>query len=131
MADKREVKYKDENCYNEAVLAYREQFSLMPNAGYRRDIAVTVKTYEDLCIWQDLIAHWSYFKDGKWKPRNPLDIKGILTIFEFKQREAQRQKDEIRKRRDAAREDNRQRVSLRNSGSPMLTLSRNSNGWKG
>lgn len=89
---KREVKYKDANMYHEAVLFYRETFDKCPNAGFRRDIAVTVKTYDDLLIWQNLLAHWGYFKNGKWKPRNPLDVKGMLTCFEFKQRDAKHQR---------------------------------------
>lgn len=91
----REVKYKDPNCYHEAVLFYRETFSLMPNRGFRSDIAVTVKTYEDLCIWQNLLAHWGYFKDGKWRKRSPMDIKGMLTVFEMKQRDEQRKRGQL------------------------------------
>ena len=87
----KEVRYVDPNMYHEAVLAYREQFDLTPNRGFRNDIAVTVKTYEDLCIWQDLIARWGYMKDGKWKPRNPLDIRGLIRCFEFKVREVRTQ----------------------------------------
>jgi hypothetical protein len=94
----REVKWKDPNCYNEAVLFYRETFNLQMNAGFRRDVAVTVKTYDDLLIWQDLVSHWGYWKDGKWHKRNPLDLKGLLTVFEFKQREAQKKKDEIQQK---------------------------------
>lgn len=101
----KELRIKDETLLNEAVIAYREQFLLTPNKGYRRDICVTVKTYDDLCLWQDLLAHWGYNdrKTGKWKARNPLDIKGLLTCFEFKQREAQRKKDELREKAVSAR----------------------------
>lgn len=90
----REIKFKDENCLNEAVLAYREQFNLMPNRGFRADIAVTIKTYDDLCVWQDLVAHWGFIdkKTGKWVKRNPLDVKNMLTCFEFKQREKERER---------------------------------------
>lgn len=91
---KGEVKYTDPNMTHEGVLAYREQFNLVPNRGFRQDIAVTIKTYDDLLIWQDLLAHWGYFKDGKWKARNPLDIKGLLTVFEMKVRENERRKME-------------------------------------
>lgn len=93
----REVKYSDPNMYSEGVLAYREQFNLTPNKGFRADIAVTIKTYDDLCMWTDLLAHWGYTdrKTGKWKARNPLDIKGLLTCFEFKQRERQEQRKQL------------------------------------
>lgn len=85
-----EVKYSDPNMYAEGVLAYREQFNLVPNRGFRADIAVTVKTYDDLKIWTSLLASWGYMKNGKWKPRNPLDVKGLLTCFEAKVRERER-----------------------------------------
>ena len=102
----REVRYKDETMYAESVLAYREQFSLTPSPGFRRDIVATIRTHEDLIIWVQLLAAWGYTdrKTGKWKPRNPLDIKGLLTCFEFKQREAQRKKDEQREREQLARQ---------------------------
>jgi hypothetical protein len=92
----REVKYKDPNMYHEAVLSYREQFNLVPNRGFRQDIAVTVKTYDDLLIWKDLISRWGYTDKttGKWKARNPLDVKGLLTCFEAKVRENERRKME-------------------------------------
>lgn len=90
----REVKYSDPNMTHEGVLAYREQFDLCPNKGFRRDIAVTIVTYDDLCIWTNLLAAWGYIdrKTGKWKARNPLDIKGLLTCFEFKKREKENAK---------------------------------------
>lgn len=127
----REVKYKDPNCYNEAVIAYRDQFELMPNRGFRQDIAVTIKTYDDLCIWQDLLARWGYTDrtTGKWKARNPLDIKSLLTVFEMKQREAQRKKDEIQRQNDL-QERSRARVQFR-SNRPLPALRRSTNGWKG
>lgn len=82
-------KHRDPLMEHEAVLAYREQFNLTPNAGFRRDIAATIRTYDDLCIWWSLISAWGYTdkKTGKWKARNPLDIKSLLTVFEFKKRE--------------------------------------------
>lgn len=88
----KEAKYADPNMTCEGVLSYREQFNLVPNRGFRQDIAVTVKTYDDLLVWQDLLAHWGYMKHGKWKARNPLDIKGMLTCFDFKVRENERRK---------------------------------------
>lgn len=127
---KREVKYADVNMYNEGVLFYRETFDLTPNRGFRADIAATIKTYADLLLWQDLLSHWGYMKDGKWRKRSPLDVKGMLTVFEFKQREAQRQKDEDRKRREALRERNQERIPARSSG-PMFTMRRAKSGWAG
>lgn len=136
MADKREVKYADENFYNEAVRAYIDHDwgngkHYTPNAGFRRDIAVTVKTYEDLCLWEDLLGNWGYWRDGKYHKRNPFDIKGLLTVFEFKQREAQRKKDEDRTRRESLRDNNQQRVPVRNGSGPVLKLSRSKTGWAG
>lgn len=132
MSGKR-IRFSDPNCYHEAVLAYREQFNLMPNRGYRSDIAITIRSYEDLCIWQDLIAHWGYMKDGKWKPRNPLDVKSLLTVFEMKQREAQRKKDEIQQRALSARSGSsiprRSVGSMRES--QLFRLSKGSGDWKG
>jgi len=131
----RELKYKDPNMYNEAVLSYREQFNLVPNRGFRQDIAVTVKTYDDLLIWQDLLAHWGYNdrQTGKWKARNPLDVKSLLTCFEFKQREAQRKKDEIQQK--ALRDSSRQGIparSIRPVLEPdMFRLSKGASGWRG
>lgn len=80
----REIKYKDPNCYNEAVIAYRDRFELMPNRGFRQDIAVTVKTYEDLMTWQKLLANWGYTdrQTGKWIRKNPLNVKGMLDEFD-------------------------------------------------
>ena len=125
----REVKYSDPNMTHEGVLAYREQFDLTPNKGFRRDIAVTVKTYDDLCIWQDLLAHWGYMKDGKWKARNPLDVKGMITVFEMKQR----QRDELREKAISAR--SRQSLPARPLGrvpdSLMPSLSKGAHGFKG
>lgn len=126
--EKREVKYADINMYNEGVLFYRETFDLTPSRGFRADIAATIKSYADLLLWQDLLSRWGYMKDGKWRKRSPLDVRGMLTCFEFKQREVQRQKDEDRKRREAVRERDRERVSTRSS-SPMFTLSRTADGW--
>lgn len=85
----KETKWKDETMYSEAIIAYRDQFNLTPNFGFRKDICVTIKTYDDLCIWTSLLAAWGYVdkKTGKWKARNPLDVKGLLTCFEFKKRE--------------------------------------------
>src|SRR5207247_1175450 len=94
----REVKYSDPNMYSEGVLAYRETFNLIPNRGFRADIAATVKTYEDLCLWQDLLARWGYMKNGKWKKRSPLDVKGMLNVFEYKLRE--RERNEVQSKRD-------------------------------
>ncbi len=115
----REVKYSDPNMYHEAVLAYREQFDLTPNKGFRQDIAVTVKSYDDLLIWQDLLAHWGYEKGGKWHKRNPLDIKGLLTCFEFKARENERRKME-------GNNGNNQTTSLSPRGGKGLSLWRDS-----
>lgn len=132
----KEVRYKDETFYNEAVRAYIDHDwgngrHYTPNAGFRRDIVRTVVTYDDLCIWIALIERWGYADrtTGKWKARNPLDVKGLLTVFEMKQREAQRKKDEIQRAKDL-RERSQQGVPKR-SVSPMFNLRRRANGWKG
>lgn len=127
----KEVKYKDPNCYNEAVIAYRDQFELMPNRGFRQDIAVTVKTYEDLMTWQQLLGSWGYVdkKTGKWKARNPLDVKGMITVFEMKQR----QRDELREKAISTRSG--QSIPTRPMGrvpnSLMPVLPKGAHGFKG
>jgi hypothetical protein len=134
----REIKFKDETFYNEAVIAYREKDwgngkHYTPNAGFRRDIVATVKTYDDLCIWIDLINSWGYWRDGKYHKRNPTDFKGLLTVFEMKQREAQRKKDEIQQA--AIRNSREQRVSSRSLGrvfeSDLFRLPKGQSGFKG
>lgn len=125
----KEIKYKDPNMYHEGVLIYRETFGLTPNKGFRSDIAVTVKTYDDLLIWSQLVTNWGYMKDGKWKPRNPLDVKGMITVFEMKQR----QRDELREKAISAR--SRQSIPARPMGrvpEPLVpVLPKRSNGFKG
>lgn len=128
----KEIRYKDENCLHEGVLAYREQFNLMPNKGFRRDIAATIVTYDDLLLWQELLANWGYWRDGKYHKRNPLDIKGLLTVFEFKQREAQRKKDEIQQRalQVCSRESLPRRSVGRVPKSRLPRVLERSSGWK-
>lgn len=126
--------WKDETMQNEAVIAYVEKDwgngkHYCPNRGFRIDIIRTVITYEDWRIWVDLLNSWGYWKDGKWVKRNPLDFKGLLTCFEFKQREAQQKKDEIQQSK-AIRERGEQRIPKR-SVSPMFDLRRGASGFKG
>ena len=96
----KELRIKDETLINEAVIAYRDQFSLTPSRGFRRDICVTIQTYADLCLWAQIIGSWGYInkQTGKWKPRNPLDVRGMLTIFEM----TKRHQDEQREREQLA-----------------------------
>jgi len=127
-----EVKYSDPNMLHEAVLAYREQFNLTPNRGYRRDIAVTIQTYGDLCLWQNVIERWGYFKGSKWVKRNPLDIKGMLTVFEARVREKKR--DEVSKSTTRPAEHSvasgNKGVSKRSASMVPIVLDRK-NGWAG
>lgn len=99
----KELRIKDETLLNEAVILYRDQFNLTPSRGFRRDICATVKTYDDLRLWAELTSHWGYTDrtTGKWKARNPLDIKSLLTVFEMKQRQRdeQREREQLQKLR--------------------------------
>lgn len=127
----KEIKFRDPNCYHEAVLFYRETFNLMMNAGWRRDVVATVKTHEDLLLWQDTVSHWGYVdkQTGLWKKRNPLDVRGMINVFEYRQREAQRKKDEIQRQANL-QERSRARLQLRGD-SPLPALRHSTNGWKG
>lgn len=116
--------YKDPLMYHEGVLSYREQFNLVPNAGFRRDIAATIQTYEDLLLWQDVIGHWGYMKDGKWKPRNPLDVRGMLNVFDYR-----KSINEIQQR-EAVPERGREGISPL-CDSQMFALPRRASGFKG
>ncbi len=128
-----EVKYDDPNMLHEAVLAYREQFNLTPNRGYRRDIAVTIQTYDDLLLWQNVIARWGYLKGEKWVKRNPLDIKGMLTVFEMRVREKKQQDENSKSRSKSAEhsgESGAKGLSKRSTSVVPIVLKRE-NGWAG
>jgi hypothetical protein len=61
------------------VKLYRDTFLFCPNQGFRKDIAVTV---ENLDLWKVVLRNWGYWKDGKWKKFNPLNVKGLLSEYE-------------------------------------------------
>ena len=71
--------FRDPLMTHPAVLAYRDAMNFCPNSGFRRDIAATVR---DLDLWKDLLANWRYKVKGKWKGKNPLAIKDMLTTYE-------------------------------------------------
>jgi hypothetical protein len=64
-----------------AIKLYRDTFRLNLNHGFRKDVELTVT---DLDLWQEVLTNWRYLKDGKWKPKNPLNIKGLLSEYEYR-----------------------------------------------
>lgn len=62
-----------------AVRAYRSKFRLNLNYGRRADIDATV---DDLELWQYVLDNWGYFKKGKWKSFNPLNVGHMLSEYE-------------------------------------------------
>lgn len=67
-----------------AVIAYRNHFKLCPNAGRRRDMAVSVN---DLNLWQQVLETWGYQKDGKWISFSPLSVGKMVSEYERRERE--------------------------------------------
>ena len=66
-----------------AVKLYRDTFQFNCNAGYRHDIEVTVGNEpDDLALWRLVLENWGYWKNGKWKRKNKLDIKAMLSEYE-------------------------------------------------
>lgn len=62
-----------------AVKAYRDKFRLNLNYGRRYDIDATV---DDLELWNYVLNHWGYWKNGKWKSFNPLNVGHMLSEYE-------------------------------------------------
>jgi hypothetical protein len=83
----KELRIKD---VNESLVAYFEQFGVMPKPRYQRAIISTVRTYDDWIVFVTLLAAWGYFRNGEWHQRDAADVPGLLRCFEFKRRERQR-----------------------------------------
>lgn len=72
--------YHDDPTRSPAVEAYRKQFHLMPNEGFRHDIWVTV---QDALLWTSILRGWWYRNEqGRRIDRNPLAIKQMLGDYE-------------------------------------------------
>lgn len=64
---------------SDAIKAYRNKFKLNLNPGRRQDVDATIT---DLELWQFVLDHWGYWKNGKWKSFNPLNVHHMLSEYE-------------------------------------------------
>ena len=78
---------KDATLEHEAVKAYRDQFKLNVNLGFREDIISTVTNLE---LWKTVLANWGYWKEAKWNKFNPRNVKGLLSEYDLRERQSKR-----------------------------------------
>lgn len=74
--------FKDPLMTHPAILAYRDAVKMVPNSGYRKDIALTV---QDVDLWKEILSRWGYHdQKGKWHKWNPRNISGLLAEYEYR-----------------------------------------------
>ncbi len=70
------AKSSDPTLNHPAVKAYRDVFRLCPNAGFRKDIIVTVDHFNNLELFKKVVTQW------KKEKRHPFRIGGLLSEYE-------------------------------------------------